>query len=98
MNPKDIAHNPRHCDEQPPQYCVQLQQQQCMQASEVAEGYRTKSRNIPSQPAKQYHKGQPHQCSTGATCQWKEGQASIGTQQESAQQAQQLQRNYPSQD
>ena len=56
---------PRRCDEHRPQSRVQPQQKQWKSDSEVSEGYRTKSCNIPSEPPTQIAEGSPRQHSTG---------------------------------
>ena len=56
---------PRCCGEHRPQSRVQPQQKQWKLDSEVSEGYRTKSRNIPSEPTTHLPEGPPRQHSMG---------------------------------
>jgi len=55
---------PRRCDEHLPHSRVHPQQNHCKLDSEVSEGYRTKSRNIPSEPTTHIPEGSPRQHST----------------------------------
>jgi len=52
---------PRRCDEHRPQSRVQPQKNNYKLDSEVAEGYRMKSRNIPSEPTTYIPEGSPRQ-------------------------------------
>ena len=69
----------RRCDEHRPQSRVQPQQKQWKSDSEVSEGYRTKSRNVPSEPPTQIAEGSPRQHSTGVQQREKIAQISEGS-------------------
>jgi len=69
----------RRCDEHRPQSRIQPQQKQWKSDSEVSEGYRTKSRNVPSEPLTQIAEGSPRQHSTGVEQRKKIAQFSEGS-------------------
>ena len=69
----------RRCDEHRPQSRVHQQQKQWKSDSEVSEGYRTKSRNVASEPPTQIPEGSPRQHSTGVEQRKKVAQFSGGS-------------------